>query len=67
MANKDVAYQQLLARYNLKLANKYGKKSEKMLGANEVFSEVELVLDKHDKNFLAVRHAEACRCDCRYQ
>ncbi len=52
LAEKDVAYQQLLERYNLKLANEYGKKSEKMPGADEVFNEVELVLDEHDKKFL---------------
>jgi transposase len=53
LAEKDVAYQLLLERYNLKLANEYGKKSEKMPGADEVFNEVELVLDEHDKNLLA--------------
>ena len=58
-AEKDVAYQQLLERYNLKLANEYGKKSEKMPGADEVFDEVELVLDEHDKKLLAVPHANA--------
>jgi transposase len=52
LAEKDVAYQQLLERYNLKLANEYGKKSEKMPGADEVFNEVELVLDEHDKKLL---------------
>lgn len=41
LAQKDAAYQQLLERYNLKLANEYGKKSEKMPGADEVFNEVE--------------------------
>ena len=53
LAEKDVAYQMLLERYNLKLANEYGKKSEKMPGADEVFNEAELVLDEHDKNLLA--------------
>lgn len=52
LAEKDVAYQQLLERYNLKLANEYGKKSEKMPGADEVFNEVELVLDEVDKKLL---------------
>jgi len=52
LAEKDIAYQQLLERYNLKLANEYGKKSEKMPGADEVFNEVELVLDEHDKKLL---------------
>lgn len=53
LAEKDVAYQLLLERYNLKLANEYGKKSEKMPGADEVFNEVELVLDEHDKKLLS--------------
>jgi transposase len=52
LAEKDVAYQQLLERYNLKLANEYGKKSEKMPGADEVFNETESVLDEHDKKLL---------------
>ena len=53
LAEKEVVYQQLLERYNLKLANEYGKKSEKMPGADEVFNEVELVLDEEDKKLLA--------------
>ena len=53
LVEKDLAYQALLERYNLKLANEYGKKSEKMPGADEVFNEVELVLDEHDKSILA--------------
>lgn len=52
LAEKDIAYQLLLERYNLKLANEYGKKSEKMPGADEVFNEVELVLDEQDKKLL---------------
>ena len=53
LVEKDAAYQRLLERYNLKLANEYGKKSEKIPGADEVFNEVELVLDEHDKDILA--------------
>jgi len=53
LAKKDIAYQELLERYNAKLANEYGKKSEKMPGAGEVFNEAELVLDKYDKSILA--------------
>jgi transposase len=53
LAEKDAAYQQLLERYNLKLANEYGKKSEKTPGANEVFNEAELALDEHDKSLLS--------------
>jgi transposase len=49
LAEKDVAYQLLLERYNLKLANEYGKKSEKMPVPDEVFNEVELVLNEVDK------------------
>jgi len=59
LAEKDVAYQRLLERYNLKLANEYGKKSEKMPGTDEVFNEAELVLDEHDKKLLAAPHADA--------
>jgi transposase len=59
LAEKDVAYQQLLERYNLKLANEYGKKSEKMPGADEVFNEVELVLDEVDKKLLGAPHSDA--------
>lgn len=58
LAEKDVAYQQLLERYNLKLANEYGKKSEKMPGADEVFNEAELMLDEHDKNLLGAPHSD---------
>jgi transposase len=53
LVEKDAAYQQLLERYNLKLANEYGKKSEKMPGADEVFNEAESVLDDVDKKILA--------------
>tara|TARA_R110001583_G_scaffold157548_1_gene309477 strand:- start:27 stop:1595 length:1569 start_codon:yes stop_codon:yes gene_type:complete len=53
LAEKDLAYQVLLERYNLKLANEYGKKSEKMPGADEVFNEAECVLDEQDKKHLA--------------
>ena len=59
LAEKNIVYQQLLERYNLKLANEYGKKSEKMPGADEVFNEVELVLDEHDKKLLAKENADA--------
>jgi len=59
LVEKDVAYQQLLERYNLKLANEYGKKSERMPGADEVFNEVELVLDEHDKKLLTKANADA--------
>ncbi|MFT5852721.1 MAG: transposase [Colwellia sp.] len=48
LAEKDVAYQQLLERYNLKLANEHGKKSEKMPGA-----------DEHDKKLLAAPSSDA--------
>ncbi len=58
LAEKDVAYQQLFERYNLKLANEYGKKSEKMPGADEVFNEAELVLDEHDKKLLGAPHSD---------
>jgi len=59
LVEKDLAYQALLERYNLKLANEYGKKSEKMPGADEVFNEVELVLDEHDKKLLADSNSDA--------
>ena len=59
LEEKDIAYQQLLERYNLKLANEYGKKSEKIPGADEVFNEAELVLDEHDKKLLAAPHSDA--------
>lgn len=58
LAEKELAYQALLERYNLKLANEYGKKSEKMPGADEVFNEAELVLDEHDKKLLANSNAQ---------
>jgi transposase len=53
LAEKEVAYQALLERYNLKLAQAYGKKPEKMPGADEVFNEAELVLDEEDKKLLS--------------
>jgi transposase len=56
LAQKAVAYKQLLERYNLKLANEYGKKSEKSPGADEVFNEAELVLDKGDNKKEAKRY-----------
>lgn len=59
LAEKDVAYQRLLERYNFKLANEYGKKSEKTPGADEVFNEVELVLDEVDKKLLGAPHSDA--------
>ncbi|MFT5815585.1 MAG: transposase [Psychroserpens sp.] len=59
LAEKEIAYQVLLERYNLKLANEYGKKSEKMPGADEVFNEAELVLDEHDKKLLVALHFDA--------
>ena len=59
LVEKDIAYQALLERYNLKLANEYGKKSEKMPGADEVFNETESVLDEHDKKLLANPNADA--------
>jgi hypothetical protein len=53
LAEKDIAYQTLLEQYNLKLANEYGKKSEKMPGADEVFNEAEVTLDEQDQQLLA--------------
>ena len=53
LAKKDDAYQELLERYNAKLAKAYGKKSEKIPGAGEVFNEAEAVLDEQDKAILA--------------
>jgi transposase len=50
---KDAIYQELLERYNIKLANEYGKKSEKMPGADEVFNEAEVTLDEQDEQLLA--------------
>ena len=52
LAEKDIAYQTLLEQYNLKLANEYGKKSEKMPGADEVFNEAEVTLDEQDEQLL---------------
>lgn len=59
LAKKDVAYQQFLERYNLKLTNEYGKKSEKTPGADEVLNKVELVLDEVDKKLLGALHSDA--------
>ena len=53
LIEKDVAYQVLLEQYNLKRANEYGKKSEKMPGADEVFNEAEVTLDEQDEQLLA--------------
>ena len=53
ISEKDAIYQELLERYNIKLANEYGKKSEKMPGADEVFNEVEMTLDEQDEQLLA--------------
>ncbi|CAG22709.1 IS66 family transposase zinc-finger binding domain-containing protein [Photobacterium profundum] len=53
LAEKDAIYQELLERYNIKLANEYGKKSEKMPGADEVFNEAEVTLDEQDELLLA--------------
>ena len=53
--------QMLLERYNLKLAKEYGKKSEKRPGADEVFNEVELVLDEVDKKLLADSNSDATK------
>ena len=50
---KTAIYQELLERYNIKLANEYGKKSEKMPGADEVFNEAEVTLEKQDEQLLA--------------
>ncbi|MFT4725020.1 MAG: hypothetical protein ACJA0T_001902 [Colwellia sp.] len=61
LAEKDVAYQQLLERYNIKLANEYGKKPENIPHADEVLNEVELVLDEHDKKLLAAPHVDATK------
>ena len=49
---KDAIYQELLERYNIKLANEYGKKSEKMPGADEIFNEAEVTLDEQDDQIL---------------
>ena len=49
---KDAIYQELLERYNIKLANEYGKKSEKMPGADEIFNEAEVTLDEEDNQIL---------------
>jgi transposase len=53
LREKDVAYKVLLEQYNLKLANEYGKKSEKMPGADEVFNEAEVTLDEQEEELLA--------------
>jgi transposase len=53
LIEKDLAYQALLERYNLKLANEYGKQSEKVPGADEVFNEAEVTLDEQDEQLLA--------------
>lgn len=53
LAKKDAQIHELLERYNAKLAKEYGKKSEKMPGAGEVFNEAEAVLDEQDKVILA--------------
>ncbi len=52
IAEQQVKYQELLERYNVKLAKEYGKKSEKMPGAGAVFNEAELLLDEDDKRIL---------------
>lgn len=53
LAKKDAQIHGLLARYNAKLAKEFGKKSEKMPGAGEVFNEAEALLDEQDKAILA--------------
>ena len=53
LAKKDAQIHELLEAYNAKLAKEYGKKSEKMPGADEVFNEAEETLDEHDKVLLA--------------
>ncbi|WP_435277327.1 IS66 family transposase (plasmid) [Psychrobium sp. nBUS_13] len=45
LAQQKSLYQELLDAYNAKIAKEYGKKSEKMPGAGEVFNEVEAQLD----------------------
>jgi hypothetical protein len=47
LAEKYVAYQLLLERYNLKFANEYNKKSENIPGA-----------DEHDIKLLTTPHAD---------
>jgi transposase len=58
LSEKDAKYQVLLERYNIKLANEYGKKSEKMPGADEVFNEAEVTLDEQDNDILASASTE---------
>jgi transposase len=58
ISEKDAIYQELLERYNIKLANEYGKKSEKMPGADEVFNEAEMTIDEQDEQLLASSPAE---------
>ena len=53
LAKKDAQIHELLAAYNAKLAKEYGKKSEKMPGADEVFNEAEQTLDEQDNALLA--------------
>lgn len=53
LAKKDAQIHELLAAYNAKLAKEYGKKSEKMPGADEVFNEAEETLDEQDNALLA--------------
>ena len=53
LAKKDAQIHELLEAYNAKLAKEYGKKSEKMPGADEVFNEAEETLDEQDKVLLA--------------
>lgn len=56
LKEKDAIYQELLERYNIKLAQEYGKKSEKMPGADETFNEAEATqdeLDEQDDQLLA--------------
>ncbi|QDP02765.1 IS66 family transposase [Thalassotalea sp. PS06] len=52
IAEQSAQIHELLARYNAKLAKEYGKKSEKMPGAGEVFNEAEAELDAQDKALL---------------
>lgn len=58
IAEQQIKYQELLERYNVKLAKEYGKKSEKMPGAGEIFNEAELLLDEDDKRILANEPSE---------
>lgn len=52
IAQQNAHIHELLEAYNAKLAKEYGKKSEKMPGAGEVFNEVEETLDEQDKALL---------------